>query len=196
VLGLLHPVFVAMLAPILLAERLQRRAVLAMVVAVVAALVAIRPDKAEAGFDSLVPIAVGTLATLLSALAHVMVRKSIARDSPELVVFWFTLVISASSLVVGLVRGDFVAGLPSGLELDAAIWKIGAMAAFGMAGQLFMTRAYGRAAAPVVAMVAYASIPLSIVLDLAWGVRPGLDEALGSLLMIVAGVMLVRSRAV
>jgi drug/metabolite transporter (DMT)-like permease len=57
-----------------------------------------------------------------------------------------------------------------------------------------MTRAYGRAAAPVVAIVGYASIPLSILFDLAWGVRPGVDEAAGSLLMIVAGVMLVRGR--
>lgn len=196
VLGLLQPVFVAVLAPFILAERLQRRAVLALVLAVVAALVTIRPDQTQGGFDELLPIAVGTLAALLSALAHVMVRKSIARDSPELVVFWFTLVVSASALVLGLIGGDFVGGLPGGLAVDEAILKIGAMAACGLAGQLFMTRAYGRAAAPMVAMVAYASIPLSILLDLAWGVRPGIDEAVGSLLMIVAGVMLVRSRGV
>ena len=197
VLGLLQPVFVAVLAPMMLAEHLQRRAVLALIVAVFAALVAIRPDQAGMpGKAALLPIAVGALAALLSALAHVMVRKSIARDSPELVVFWFTLVVSASALVVGLVLGDFITGLPAGLELDEAIVKVGAMAALGLAGQLFMTRAYGRAAAPVVAMVAYASIPLSILLDLAWGVEPGFDEAAGSLLMIVAGVLLVRSRGV
>jgi drug/metabolite transporter (DMT)-like permease len=187
----------------MLGERLQRRTVMALLVAVLAALVAIRPDQAifsptsEGGVTfPLLPIAVGTMAALLSALAHVMVRKSIARDSPELVVFWFTLVVSASAMVVGLVRGDFIAGLPIGLELGEVILKIGAMASLGLAGQLFMTRAYGRAAAPVVAIVAYASIPLSILLDLAWGVQPGIDEALGSLLMVVAGVMLVRSRGV
>jgi drug/metabolite transporter (DMT)-like permease len=196
VLGLLQPVFVAVLAPVMLAEHLQRRAVMALILAVFAALVAIRPDEAGAEFDELLPIMVGTLAALLSALAHIMVRKSVARDSPEVVVFWFTLVVSASALAVGLMRGDFIAGLPDGLELDVAILKISTMAACGLAGQLFMTRAYSRAAAPVVAMVAYASIPLSILLDLAWGVQPGFDEALGSLLMIVAGVLLVRSRGV
>lgn len=199
VLGLLQPVFVAVLAPVMLAERLQRGAVVALGVAVLGALVAIQPDEPSVGetnFSTLAPIVVGAMASLFSALAHVMVRKSIARDSPELVVFWFTLVVSASALVVGLVSGDFLAGLPSGLELDAAIWKIGTMAALGLAGQLFMTRAYGRAAAPVVAMVAYASIPLSILLDLAWGVVPGVEETAGSLLVIAAGFMLVRSRGV
>jgi S-adenosylmethionine uptake transporter len=209
VLGLLQPVFVAVLAPFMLSERLQRGAVVALVMAVLGALVAIRPDRAaamespsdlviaaEVGLSPLLPIIVGALASLFSALAHVMVRKSIARDSPEMVVFWFTLVVSASALLMGLVRGDFVGGLPSGLELDAAILKISAMATLGLAGQLFMTRAYGRASAPVVAMVAYASIPLSILLDLAWGVTPGFDETLGSLLVIVAGALLVRSRGV
>jgi drug/metabolite transporter (DMT)-like permease len=189
-------VFVAMIAPMMLGERLQRGATAALVIAVIGALVAIRPDEAWRTDVPLLPIAVGTLAALFSALAHVMVRKSIARDSPELVVLWFTIVVSGCALVAGLVQGDFIAGRPSGLELDEAIWKVGAMAALGLAGQLFMTRAYGRAAAPVVAMVAYASIPISILFDLAWGVRPGVDEALGSLLMIVAGVMLVRGRSV
>jgi hypothetical protein len=32
--------------------------------------------------------------------------------------------------------------------------------------------------------------------DLAWGVRPGLAEAVGSVLMVVAGVVLVRGRSV
>lgn len=196
VLGLLQPVFVAVLAPMMLGERLQRGAMVALVIAVIGALVAIRPDVAWRSDVALVPIMVGTAAALFSALAHMMVRKSIARDSPELVVFWFTIVVSGSALVTGLAQGDFIAGWPSGLELDEGILKVGAMAALGLAGQLFMTRAYGRAAAPVVAIIAYASIPLSILLDLAWGVRPGVDEAAGSLLMLVAGVLLVRGRGV
>lgn len=196
VLSLLQPVFVALLAPMLLGERLQRGAVVALVVALVGTLVAIRPDEAWRSDVPLLPIVVGTVAALFSALAHVMVRKSVARDSPELVVLWFTIVVSGTALLAGLARGDFMGGLPGGLDVVEALSKIGAMAALGLAGQLFMTRAYGRAAAPVVAIVAYASIPLSILLDLAWGVRPGVDEAVGSLLMIVAGVMLVRGRGV
>lgn len=196
VLHLLQPVLIAVLSPMILGERLRRSAVYALVIALLGALIVIRPDQAWRARVPLLPMAVGATAALFSALAHIMVRKATARDSPELVVFWFTVVVTVSTLVTGVVRGAFLAGLPMGLELAEATWKVCAMAGLGLAGQLLMTRAYGRAAAPVVAIVAYASIPASILLDLAWGVRPGLDEAVGSLLMIAAGVVLVRGRSV
>ena len=97
----------------------------------------------------------------------------------------------------GLIDGDFVAGFPAQLGLGEALMKIAGAAGFGLAGQLFMTRAYGRAAAPMVAIVAYSAIPASIGIDLlVWGLRPGLAEIAGSVLMIGAGVVLVRGRRV
>lgn len=193
VLSLLQPVLVAVLSPVLIDERLPRRALIALSVALLGALVALRPDLAWRADLPVLPILVGAIAALSSALAHIYVRKSTARDTPELVVLWFTLVVSAGSLLTGWAQGDLFDGLPVGLEPLEAVWKVGGMAGCGMAGQLFMTRAYGRATAPLVAMVAYASIPLSILADLAWGVTPGRDEAIGSLLMIAAGVVLVRA---
>jgi drug/metabolite transporter (DMT)-like permease len=191
VLTLLQPVLVGLLAPALLEERLRRSSVLALAIAIAGALIVLRPDRA----GPLLPILVGVAAALFSALAHINVRRATAQDSPERVVFWFTLVVSLASLIGGLVGGDFLGGLPSGLELGPAALKIAGAAGFGLAGQLFMTRAYGRAAAPIVAIVAYSSIPASIVVDLiVWGVRPGVEEITGSLLMIVAGVLLVRGR--
>lgn len=105
------------------------------------------------------------------------------------------LVVSALALTMGLASGDF-RGLPPGLELGPAVVKIAGAAGFGLAGQLFMTRAYGRTAAPLVAMMSYASIPISIAVDLmVWGAWPELAQVAGSLLMIGAGVLLLRSRA-
>jgi drug/metabolite transporter (DMT)-like permease len=196
VLTLLQPVLVALLAPAMLGERLRTSAVVALILALAGALVVLRPDRTEAANMALIPIAVGIAAAVLSALAHIYVRRATLRDSPERVVFWFTLVVSAAALGSGLARGDFVAGLPAGLELGPALAKIAGMAGFGLAGQLFMTRAYGRTAAPLVAIVAYAAIPTSIAADLlAWGLRPGVGEIAGSILMIGAGVLLVRGRA-
>lgn len=196
VLTLLQPVLVALLAPALLGERLRRNAVVAMGVALAGALVVVlRPNIAGPIRLELLPIAVGILATLFSALAHISVRKATAYDSPERVVFWFTLVVSVLALIMGLANGDFVSGLPAGLELGPAVLKIAGAAGFGLAGQLFMTRAYGRAAAPIVAMMAYASIPASIVVDLlVWGLRPDVAQIAGSILMIGAGVLLMRGR--
>ena len=196
VLSLLQPIAVALLSPVMLRERLKRNAVVALLVALVGALVVLRPDRAGAVRLELVAVALGVGATGFSALAHIYVRKATAKDSPERVVFWFTATVSIATLAMGLIEGDFLTELPAGLGLAEAALKIVGTAGFGLAGQLFMTRAYGRAAAPMVAMVAYAAIPGSILVDLlVWGLRPGASEIVGSTLMIVAGVLLVRGRA-
>lgn len=195
VLTLLQPVFVALLAPFMLDERLRQSAVVALGVAMAGALVVLRPDRMESGGIGPWPVVVGVAATVFSALAHIHVRKATAQDPPERVVFWFTVAVSTVALIGGLASGDFVRGLPPKLELAPAVLKIAGAGGFGLAGQLFMTRAYGRAAAPTVAMVAYSAIPASLVLDwLIWDLRPGLAELLGSLAMIGAGVLLVRGR--
>lgn len=196
VLTLLQPVVVAMLAPAMLGERLRRNAVIALGVALAGALVVLRPEQSHSlRIELVLPILIGIAATVFSALAHINVRKATLSDPPERVVFWFTVVVSALSLIGGLANGDFIAGLPAGLELGPAVLKIIGAGGFGLAGQLFMTRAYKRAAAPVVAMVAYSAIPGSILVDLLiWGLRPGLAEIVGSLAMIGAGVLLLRGK--
>jgi drug/metabolite transporter (DMT)-like permease len=195
VLTLLQPVLVAMLAPALLDERLSRNAVFALGVALAGALVVLRPDRVGPIQLEWLAIAVGIVATVFSALAHISVRKATAYDSPERVVFWFTLVVSVLAAIMGLANGDFVGGLPAGLEPGPAVLKIAGAAGFGLAGQLLMTRAYGRAAAPIVAMMSYASIPASIVVDLVvWGLHPDVAQITGSILMIGAGVLLMRGR--
>lgn len=196
VLHLLQPVIVAVLAPGMLDERLRRNAVLALVLALVGALVVLRPDRAlRADLPVLAGLA-GMAAALCSALAHITVRKAMAEDSAECVVFWFTVVVSGCALISGLVLGEF-RGLPEGLDLGEASWKVAGVAGFGLAGQLLMTRAYGQASAPMVAIVAYAAIPLAVAVDrLGWGVVPSASAVIGSLLMVGAGVLLVRVREV
>jgi len=192
VLFLLQPVFVAVLSPVVLDERLRRSALLALVIALAGALLAIRPDRALRLDLPLLPFMLGTLAALCSSGAHMLVRKATAKDAPELVVFWFTVSASAAAVALALAVGE-LQGLPAGLGLGEAALKIGAMAGCGLGGQLLMTRAYGRASAPVVAMISYANIPLSVLVDLlVWGLTPGLDAVIGSLLTIGAGLLLLR----
>lgn len=194
VLHLLQPVFVALLAPLLLHERVRREAIAALVLALVGALIVLRPDTGMRHDIPLLAIVAGIAAALCSAVAHITVRKATASDTAECVVFWFTVVVSLSSLGLGLAQGEF-RGLPAGVELLDATWKIAGMAGFGLAGQLLMTRAYGKASAAVVAMVAYSSIPFALLADfVGFGLLPGASALLGSLLLVVAGVLLVRGR--
>jgi drug/metabolite transporter (DMT)-like permease len=77
--------------------------------------------------------------------------------------------------------------------MTEAAWKIAGMAGFGLAGQLLMTRAYDRTQAPIVAVVAYSSIPLSFVLDAAlWGATGSVATAVGAVMMVLAGILLIR----
>jgi drug/metabolite transporter (DMT)-like permease len=194
VLHLLQPVLIAVLAPAMLREHLRRHALLALIVALLGALIVLRPDRAMRADLPLLAVLAGMAAALLSALAHITVRKALSQDSAECVVFWFAAVVSGCALLAGLSQGEF-RELPSGLGLLEAGWKIAGVAGFGLAGQLLMTRAYGKGSAPVIAMVAYAAIPMAIGVDLlSWRVLPSASAVVGSLLMVGAGVLLVRGR--
>lgn len=194
VLHLLQPVFVALLAPFMLGERVRREAIVALLVALVGALIVLRPDRAMRVDLPVLAVLAGLGAALCSAVAHITVRKASASDTAECVVFWFTIVVSLCSLGLGLVQGEF-RGLPAGLTMLDASWKIAGMAGFGLAGQLLMTRAYGKASAAAVAMVAYSAIPFALLADwVGFALLPSAGALLGSVFLVGAGVLLVRGR--
>ena len=193
VLHLLQPVFIAVLAPFVLGERLRREAIVALIIAIVGAVAVIRPGG-EVGEVPLLAGLVGAAAALASAFAHMTVRRVTQYDAPERVVFYFSLAVTVLTGGLGLATGELLT-LPAGLAPGRAMLEVVGMAGFGLAGQLLMTRAYREAQAPLVAIVAYASVPLSFLLDLlAWGTLGGLSQLLGAVLMVVAGILLVRGR--
>ncbi len=214
VLHLTQPVFVAVLAPALLRERLRGAALLALLLAVTGAIVALEPRTAleQVGHMPLLYGAAGLAAALFSAFAHMSVRLATGRaqgtrsawvraltdgrprEAPETIVLHFTLTVSIGAGAVGWLAGDFRA-LPAGLSHAEALAVIAGMGLFGAAGQLFMSRAYARAPAPMVALVAYAAIPVSVALDaLAWGEGASGAALAGAALMVAAGVLLARAR--
>ena len=193
VLRLTMPVFVALLAPWLLRERPRTAMYGALVIALLGALVMIRPDRPSLEM----PLVAGALAltsALLGALAHIYVRHATRFDMPEAVVFHFMMLVSAVSFAVGWMDGGFRT-LPADLSVLEVIGKVMAMGLIGALAQLLMTYAYGHAQAPVVAIVEYGGIPFSYLIDLLlWDARASLSALLGAVLMVVAGVMLVGSR--
>lgn len=191
VLHLLQPVFIAVLAPFVLSERLRPATFAALTLALLGSVAVIDPTRGL-GELPLVPALAGAAAAVCSALAHMWVRRATEHDAPELLVFYFTVSVSVVTLVWGLGFGDGLA-LPAGLGLPEATWKIAGMAGFGLAGQLAMTRAYDRTQAPVVAVVAYSSIPLSFVFDaVLWGATGSIATVIGAAMMVLAGILLIR----
>jgi drug/metabolite transporter (DMT)-like permease len=191
VLALLQPVFVALLAPLLLRERLHAIVLLSLVLAASGALLVIAPG-AEFTVVPLVPALIGVASALLSALAHMMIRRTAASEHPEVVVFHFALHASLFGLLWSLGAGEL--GRLFALVSPATLLPLLGVAILGVLGQLAMTRAYGHAPATLVSIVAYVGIPMSLVADLLlWDAHAGLSAALGSLLMVAAGLLLARS---
>ena len=190
-LGLSQPVFVALVAPLLLGERLNRHAWIAMLLALSGALVLIAPGL-DARELALLPALLAVTSALFSAFAHIWVRKATEHDPPERVVFHFAALVAIVSLVVGLSRGYF-AGVPAGSSLGELAWIVIGMASLGTLGQVLMTRAHVHGDAPTVAMVGYAGIGLSMLADIAlFDTWPAHSAYAGALLMVLAGIVLVR----
>lgn len=212
VVHLTQPVFVALTSPRLLRERSSPRVIVALIVAIVGAVtVLLPPDIAQAGGAvvgvamPLVPGIVGLCSAGFSALAHVTLRMATSAeiagsldrnappDDPSTVVFHFTLVVTVVGIVLGVALGDF-RELPVGLSLRETATRIAAMATAGLLGQLAMSGAYSRAPAPSVAIVGYAVIPISAVIDVSmWGAPLGWPTLAGASIMACAGWLLVRA---
>ena len=158
--------------------------------------------------------AVALLGAALSALAHISVRLAVGRealeprarrrragsaaaapvepDAPELLVWWFAVAVALGAGLATLASpGGFT--WPVGLTLPGAALAIGGVALTGTLGQLAMGRAYALAPAPVVALVAYAGVPVSAALDIAWWGRAATwSDAVGTGLMLGALALLRR----
>lgn len=211
VLQLSQPVFVALLAPFILAERLRGAALLALLLALLGAAVVIAPDHLlwwqaaplAAGIP-LVPALMRLLSAAFSALAHMTIRLATmahahgptARgeaDPPELVVFHFGLWVAVACTIAALVRGT-EGFLPPERPLTESLALLLGIAIAGVAGQLMLSRAYAATQAPTVAIVGYAAIPLSMVGDaLVWGTAVDPAGIFGALCMVGAGALLARS---
>lgn len=180
-LAKVQPVWIALAAPALVGDRPGPRIWGCMAASLVGVGLVLGPDL------TLGIISLGGLAalgsSLLSALAHLQVRKLGATETPDVVVLNFTFLLL---LLSGL------ASIPGARVPEASHWPLlVALALCAMLGQILMTAAYRAAPAPLVATVGYLSIPGASLIDwLIWDELPSVPVAIGGLLIIAAGVAL------
>jgi drug/metabolite transporter (DMT)-like permease len=191
ILQLSQPVFVALIAPLLLKERVRAAIWLAMTLAGSGALVLLVPENHESPVTAWAAT-LGVTSALSSAFAMIWVRKATATDPAERVVFYFAAWVSVVSLLVGLSRGSFSYFLSAAEPPRLALWTLG-MAGFGTLGQVLMTRAYVHGEATMVAIVGYSGVLFSMLLDYAlFDVAPVESALMGAGLMVAAAVIIVR----
>jgi drug/metabolite transporter (DMT)-like permease len=186
-LGFLAPLLIVIFAALLLGEQVRAFRLGAVVVGLVGVLIMLAPRMG--GLEGTGRLeSVGALAALLGAvcvaLAQVFTRKLVQTEATAAIVFYFSLIAAALSLVT----------LPFGWVLpgprDAAILVGSGL--LGGVGQILLTQSYRYAQTGVVAPFSYASMLFALVFGyLIFGEVPTVPMLAGAGLIITAGLFIM-----
>ncbi|MEM7497974.1 MAG: DMT family transporter [Pseudomonadota bacterium] len=144
-----NPIWVVLLAPLLLAERLTRSAVLAALIGFVGILIVARPGLEPLGLGH----AAGLFAAIGFAFTNIFTKRLSREDSALCVLFWMTL----SQAVMGV-----LCALPGGMTWpsDALIPWVLLVGLCGLTAHFSLTRALFAAPASVVAPMEFMRLPV------------------------------------
>lgn len=154
ILAHLSPMFSIVLSVLVLKEHLSRRTKLLLPLAVIGALLVVRPfSYASYSLSGLI----GVLSALFAAMASIAIRR-LSRDHHAYeIVFYFLA--TATLISAPLMAAHFV--VP-----DARAWLfLGAIGVVSLLGQLFLTQAFSSENVAVVAVTRY----IGIVFNMGWG---------------------------
>lgn len=176
------PVFLAILAPLVLGEKGGLRVALAVPIAAAGVVLVLRPVFLFGGAarpDALVPEAIAVLGALFSSFAMLSLRRVSQGETPEAIVVHFSLTSAAVNGLVAL----FLAKAPS-----AGAWlpMIGAGLCAGFA-QIAMTRAYSLARAARVGALGYLAVVVSAMLGVVVLGEPLSPHAAAGMALVIAG---------
>lgn len=189
-LSYLAPLIIALLAAVMLKERL-RPGVLGAVLLGLAGVGVIAWDslsQADGFSGDLVGIAAAIGSALTYGLNTVLLRHQAQRDSAISIVL--ILHVTPSLIALPFAVADW--HTPS-----AMTWPVFALlAAFGVSGHFLLTWAYGRAKAGILAVVDYLALPYAALLGFAFfGEVPATAVWIGAALIVIACAIVTRLRA-
>ncbi|MFV0243562.1 MAG: DMT family transporter [Qingshengfaniella sp.] len=180
-----YPIWVALVAPLFLAERLTRTRLAAALIGFVGILVIVRPGMAAMN--------VGTLTAILSSVGFAgsaIVTKKLIRDqSITCILFWLALL----QLIFGLVTSalDGVITLPEGRQWA---WIV-LIAVAGICAHFSVTKALSLAPASIAIPMDFARLPvIAIVAAIIYGEPLDPFVFLGGLLILGAIFTLIREK--
>ncbi|HHL20030.1 MAG TPA: DMT family transporter [Aliiroseovarius sp.] len=180
------PLWVALLAPFALGERLTRMRVLAVVLGFIGILVVTRPDTATLNSGTLAAAS----AAIAFALTAVATRRLTRTDTTLGILFWLTIMQAVFGLVTAGADGHIT--LPNAGTLPFLL----VIGFGGLLAHLCLTQALALAPATVVIPIDFARLPLiALVGALVYGERLTLSLFAGAGLIIVANTMNLRAAA-
>lgn len=185
-LGFAAPFFVTALSIPLLGERVGPRRWAAVGVGFIGVLIVLRPvGSVGAGIEDLLPMAAGLGAALFYALTVLSIRalKATASAAGTVLIFLITASTVTAFLVVPWWRPLAPGDVPLIMGMGLA----------GLCGQFFLTLAFRRAAAAVVAPLEYTGLVWASVLGfVVFGEVPGLPVVVGASVIVASGLYIAR----
>jgi drug/metabolite transporter (DMT)-like permease len=177
------PFFVTLFAVILLKEKFNRAMVPVLVMAFGGALLIIKPR-----FDvSALPALAGFASGMCAGLAYTIVRSLKGKESPNRIIFIF-------SLVSTLVAGPFLLASPPEPTTGQWLALVGT-GVFAAGGQFGLTFAYHHAPASRISVFTYLHVLFSLVVGfIFWREKPDPASVLGGFLIIAAAVKTHRNQ--
>lgn len=178
------PLWVALLAPLVLGERWTRARLIAAGLGFLGVLVVARPG--------LTPVGIGHLAILLGAIGfagNVLTTKHLARsDSVLTILFWMTLMQTGLGLIMA--GADGAIRLPAG---DASLWVV-VVGVCGLSAHLCMASALALAPATLVAPMDFLRLPVIAVVGMAlYGEALEVAVFLGAALILAGNLVNIRA---
>lgn len=171
------PFFVVLLSWLVLKEKIGKGQIIALFLAIVGAGLVTKPT-----FNvNIAPAMIGLMASMFAGMAYVTVSYLRKSDSPETIVFYFTLITSLCMIPFAFSGGWIV---PRGLDILKAI----GLGVFSTAGQIFMTYGYRYADASEVSIYSYSDIIYSMIIGVVlFSEMPDYLTAIGGVAILAAG---------
>ncbi len=178
------PLFIPIFALIWLSEYISLRAIMAIMIGFLGVILVLKPTG-TVHIASLV----GLLGGALAALAKVTIRRMSGTEPTSRIVFYFGFI----SLIVSAIPLFWFWQTPGSKQWILLIL----LGAFGTMGQLFLTKSYLLAPASRIAPFTYSSILFAAIIGwLFWGELVTLITITGALLIIVAGIIILREKQI
>ena len=178
-----NPIWVALLAPVLLGERLTRTRLFGALLGFLGVLVVAQPGSATLGIGH----AAALVAAVCFALNTIFTKRIMAHDSVLCVMFWMTL-------IQGILSLGFAA--PGGIPLPslAVLPWIVVVGVTGLSAHYALTSALGHAPATIVAPMEFLRLPLiAVVGTLLYGEELRLAVFIGAGLIVAGNLINMRA---
>ena len=176
------PLFIPIIALLWLSEHISLRAIMAIMLGFLGVILVLKPT----GTIHIASLA-GLMGGALAALAKVTIRRMSASEPTSRIVFYFGLI----SLSISAIPMLWYWQNPNINEWILLIL----LGACGTLGQLFLTKAYLLAPASKIAPFTYSSILFAALIGwMFWGEVITLLTTSGALLIIIAGIIILREK--